>query len=391
MNKYVGRICGVALLSGVLVSVQPLSLFAAPAFARSNEEWERLRDNTLEYGELQGLIEEYNATVKNSEGAYIQFRKDYGSTNASAKEHYQKAAADIMGSLSDPDPDSPAYISVLMANAQAKARADQLLKSADESLEDALLMKLNHDMTAMTLVWNAQNNMIAYYTGDIEWQKAKLQKEFALAEAESADLNLSLGMGTRVELLQAQEAVLKSEQEILNTANAKETSKKKLQVMTGWSYEALPEIGALPEPNLEKISSYQPQQDLEKALQNNYSLQVYERKLQNAVGEDTKEELRNSIASARSNIGISLNNAHANVLAAKEVYDYALSNAVLMELQLSQAQAKHAAGSLSAKALQQAVWQKDLAILTGQSAEYGLFSAMQAYEWNVNGLASTGQ
>ena len=53
-----------AFLAGLAAS----AAFSAPAsasspeFARSAEEWAQLKDNKIEYGELEGLIEEYNAT-----------------------------------------------------------------------------------------------------------------------------------------------------------------------------------------------------------------------------------------------------------------------------------------------------------------------------------------
>ena len=49
---------------------------SSPEFARTAEEWARLRDNRIEYDELEGLIEEYNATVQNNEYNYRKFRED---------------------------------------------------------------------------------------------------------------------------------------------------------------------------------------------------------------------------------------------------------------------------------------------------------------------------
>ena len=40
---------------------------ASPELARSEEEWARLRDNVLEYEEIEDLVHEYNVTVQNNE------------------------------------------------------------------------------------------------------------------------------------------------------------------------------------------------------------------------------------------------------------------------------------------------------------------------------------
>ena len=39
---------------------------ASPEFARTEEEWTKLEDNTIEYWELEDLVHEYNATVQNN-------------------------------------------------------------------------------------------------------------------------------------------------------------------------------------------------------------------------------------------------------------------------------------------------------------------------------------
>ena len=51
-------------LSFILANI---SSFASPSFTRSSEEWARLKDNKLEYDEIEGLIEEYNPSVKENE------------------------------------------------------------------------------------------------------------------------------------------------------------------------------------------------------------------------------------------------------------------------------------------------------------------------------------
>ena len=55
---------------GVAVSLSlgmPVSaLDGSPEFSRTAEEWARLRDNVLEYGEIEDLVYEYNTTVLNN-------------------------------------------------------------------------------------------------------------------------------------------------------------------------------------------------------------------------------------------------------------------------------------------------------------------------------------
>ena len=55
---------------GMAVSLSlgmPMEVLAVtPEFGRSAEEWAALRDNVLEYGEIEDLVAEYNVTVRNN-------------------------------------------------------------------------------------------------------------------------------------------------------------------------------------------------------------------------------------------------------------------------------------------------------------------------------------
>lgn len=51
------------------------ALAASPEFARTTEEWAKLRDNVLEYDELEDLIHEYNPTVQNNIETYNKTMK----------------------------------------------------------------------------------------------------------------------------------------------------------------------------------------------------------------------------------------------------------------------------------------------------------------------------
>ena len=51
-------------ITGVMLAAAPMTALAAsPEFARTSEEWARLRDNKMEYDELEDLIAEYNTTI----------------------------------------------------------------------------------------------------------------------------------------------------------------------------------------------------------------------------------------------------------------------------------------------------------------------------------------
>ena len=91
-SRSFSRVLAAAFVAAVAAGTMPVySAYAAsPSFARTEEEWAKLRDNVIEYDELEGLIHEYNATVQNNQYTYQKFRQDYGDTN---EEVAQEAAA----------------------------------------------------------------------------------------------------------------------------------------------------------------------------------------------------------------------------------------------------------------------------------------------------------
>ena len=387
MRKNIKKIILTSLsLSFILANI---SSFASPSFTRSSEEWARLKDNKLEYDEIEGLIEEYNPSVKENESNYIKFRKDYGDSNTKLRDNYRRLANEILSSIADAEPESPNYIATLTANANARAQAESLLNNADNSLEDAGIMKLNNDMAIKTLVWNAKNNMISYYTNIEEIEKEELQKELSEQNLSNTELNFKLGTSIKSEVLNAKDSLLKSEQSLQNAKAEKEKAAKKLQIMTGWSYEANPEFAVLPELDLEKINTYNPATDLSKAIENNYSLKINEKKLANVSSDDAKTKLETTIASNKSNIAISLNNAYSNINLAKASYDAANSNLSLQKNNLLAAKLKAKVGSISSRELETSKINEKLANVNLKLAKYNLFSAMEAYEFNIKGLANT--
>ena len=115
-------------LAGVMVTAAPVTAFAAsPEFARSAEEWAKLR----EYDELEGLIQEYNATVQTNNLDLAEFKRKYGDTKDDVSSKYRDMADEIYSSITYPDSDEATYGmmvgSVVMAEVQAKNMESQMI------------------------------------------------------------------------------------------------------------------------------------------------------------------------------------------------------------------------------------------------------------------------
>ena len=97
-------------ITGVMLAAAPMTALAAsPEFARTSEEWARLRDNKMEYDELEDLIAEYNTTVQTNQLDLNEFRRDYGDTKDDVSDKYRDMANEIYANISYPDSDDPTY------------------------------------------------------------------------------------------------------------------------------------------------------------------------------------------------------------------------------------------------------------------------------------------
>ena len=373
----------------LMAGASPFGAFAAsPEFARTAEEWERLRDNVLEYGEIEDLIAEYNATVQTNQMSLNEFKREYGDTKDDVSQKYRDMADEIYSSLSYPDSDDPTYGMTVASVLMAEIQADNLVKQADDNLEDSEIIYLNYKQAEKTLVTVAQTNMIGYQKGLLEIQNAEIARDQAQTALNSVQTKAAVGMATQADVLSAKEALMTAERNVESARAGQENLRQKLQVMLGWQYNATPEIQPVPAADQNRISAMNPQADLEKALENNYALQVNKKKLANATASSDKESISRTIADNEQKIASALVSGYQNVLAAKLSYDQAAAELQLEKRNLQSLEVQFQQGNASKNQLesqQQTVRMKELAL---QTADLNLFQTMETYDWSVNGLAS---
>ena len=158
-------------------------------------------------------------------------------------------------------------------------------------------------------------------------------------------------------------------------------------VMCGWSYNGNPEIGSLPDVEFSKIEKMNPANDQGLAFQNNYTLRINLKKLANASEDSQKESLQTAIKTNKQNISTVLVVDYQNVLAARDAYHYAKANVDVQNGLLSQMQTKLRLGVASAYEMSAQEISKKQADVALAQAKISLFSAMENYQWDVNGLA----
>jgi len=377
------------ILAGVLAAGSAVPAFASsPEFARTAEEWAALRDNKMEYGELEGLIQEYNPTVQQDQYDYRQFKEDYGDTKEDVSQSYRDLANELLNDIDYPSIDDADYASRMTAALSAETQAKNLQSTADKNLEDAGTKKLNYEMVEKTLVQTAQNNMISYHTGLLDIQKSTRSKDLTAILLSAAQAKKNAGTGTDVDVLTAQQNDLTAQQTLLKAQSDLDQTKRKLQIMLGWAADGAPGIGSIPEPDAGRIDRMDPASDRAKALENNYTLRVNKRKLANSNSQSQKDTLTSTIADNEAKIAASLVNDYQNAVNARNSFTALETAAQLKNITLSQTAQKYAVGAASRMELDQAQIESDLAGLSLQQAKLSLFESMEAYDWDVSGLAN---
>lgn len=375
-------------IASMMFAATPLTALAAsPEFARSAEEWARLRDDKIEYGELAELIHEYNATVQKNNIDYNEWRKEYGDTNDEVAEKYRQLAADLENNMYYPDIDDSNYASTMAQIIQNEQSIKNYNKQADDSVEDSYIKYMTNLQAEANLVNSAQTEMISYYLNQLQLQIDQKNREQLEANHQSAVNKVNLGLTTETSVLTAQEALRTNEQALQNDQSAIDTGKQKLFVMLGWQYDANPEIGEIPTVDEAAIAAMNPVADKDQALTNNYTLLINKRKLENAKSEDTKETLQTTIRENEANIGASLTASYQNVLAAKTAQELAVAQAGLEQKNLETAQRQYELGQIGQLEYQSQRIKTETTQLSVPVAELKLFQAVQNYEWAVNGLA----
>ena len=376
--KQIGAFC----LAAVLASAGSGTVYAGtPEFARTAEEWAGLQDNVMEYGELADLIHEYNLTVQKNQLDISDKKKDGRITSDENAQYYRDAASDYRDAITGENPLSDAQNAVGASNADAQA---------DNNVEDINVYQMSYDQEEANLVSSAQTSMISYFKQQFELESTKASLEYLQAVYDSAKAKQNLGTGTQIQVLSAKKDLQDANASIEKLTASIEETRQNLCIMLGWNYNDTPQIQELPIVDQEKITSINPEKDLEAALKNNYTLNINTRKLENASSDVTKETLKRTIINNKQNISADLVKSYQSVLMAQSACEQAKAEMELEKKNLDTAERKYQASIVSRLEYLKQMNTSNTKAIAVKTSELNLLEAIQNYENAVSGLASTG-
>ena len=373
---------GVFLAAGAPVQV----LAASPQFAYSTEKWASLQDDKLEFDEIADRIHEYNSTVEKNRIEY----KDYqGKDSNEIAQEYYDAADEIESSIEYPDSDDANYGSALAAAQRSEASATQMREQGDNNVDDANVKAWGYTQTEKSLVQQAQNLMIQYWNAQENLKSVQNQVSKAEKDYETANLKFSSGSATQTDVLDAKETLLKAQASITTAESNIASTKESLCQMLGWKYGASVEICALPDPQEQMSASINLEEDIAKAQENNYQLKILARQVNNAMTSTLKEQYQTTLTSGKEAVKSNVQSAYQNLKLSEAQYEQAKRSLELEEKTKQTNDRKLTAGLISQNAYQSATYSYESASVAKETAAMSLLQAQLAYQWAVDGLAST--
>jgi len=343
-------------------------------------------DNTLEYWEIQGLVEHYNPSYLkqleifngNPDGS-SGLSKDQLLVMANlfryeAKE-LKEEAEDLKDSISeDAYREYQDNIKTLKSYAKEKEKAAE----GTPATKRALRTVRNHETIAVSAKMREYQNLLA--------QDQIAQKSLELAELSfaSSERQCTLGMISGEELLTAQDS--------LNAARASRDAsaatllkcKQSLITALGWGYDGNPDIRMIPEPDVTRIESYDLTADSELAAGANYDVSELRRKDKSSFN-GTQDKLR-QIAEKENQVRMQMEFLYKDVHQKLLSYQSAVDGWPVAEAKLAQAERKYTLGMISRAEyiMEEINW---LTAKAGkEQAALNLQAAMETYEWAIKGL-----
>lgn len=347
-------------------------------------------DNVLEYWEIPGLIEHYNASYLN-ELEHYYYNPD-GSTGLSMDQLGWIAAelryeAEVLEEELDEKLESgelekggEGYQDYKDNIKTLKRRATEMKNAMKGSTSTKRLLRIARN--ELTVEISAKMREYQSLVSQHEVQKKQL--EISEAVYNTAKRQAELGMYSAAELRAAENALTAAR--ALTDASAAAMNQKKAELITalGWGYNGNPEILPIPEPDVTKIAGYDLAADMEKAVNSNYDIGDI-RKTDSSEYGGAKEKRAELDAAAKS-VKMQFEVLYKNVLSQQEAYNGAITGWAAAEQAKAQADRKFALGMISRQEFLQAEANWLSAKAAKEQAALNLMAAMETYEWAVNGL-----
>ena len=325
MRKNKFKIYAFLLITALGSSLIGNSVFAANntiKYGRSSyseEEWSKLMDNNLEYSEIEDLVNNFNPSISSAWTSYTA-----NITDLDYSINDLEIARRELRLLSDNSKEEYDFTNVYLYTAQANAlsKVIESMDKAKTSLSKISSTNRPIRQAAMQLTNGVKLMFISYdsllKSEELLNEQLKLYESMKTA-AKAAE---SSGMSTSAEYTRAQLQADEVKNNLDSLVAGKESLRKSLIMLCGWSEQDTPNIVPITDVDLSKIDTFNPDEDIKKAIGNNFTLIEFRNtKYKKSLG--MKESRALSEEQMEANLKTNLNSLYADVQSKKSDYEAA--------------------------------------------------------------------
>lgn len=352
---------------------------AAQAAGYDEATWAKLTDQTMEYDELGDLVKNFNPDISEAWSSYNDSQKSMQNM-IDELARYRDNMKDLQkDAKKDGQYDDYAqyYVQVATLNAYTEVYRNAI-KTFDKMKTKRQLVQAEAQVTN-----GVQQLMIGYQS--IEAQKQNLTELKSMYDAmyKLTTQQQALGMATAADVLTAQKNQLSAQSSLQSLQSTEDGLKRSLLLMTGWNVTDQPVIEAIPHADQNRIASMNPDNDLAKAIGNNYTL-IAARHAK-AKGTKNTDMKARTAEEQEQQLAIVLKNLYQDVLAKQTAYETAKTGYESGLLSKQAADTQYQLGMLNEAQYigsNMTYIQKKAAY---EAADITLFQAMETYDWAVAG------
>ena len=390
-------------LAAVLTAASAVPAFAgyAPTGPGAEPEPEKydaatlskLQDNVLEYDELALRVREYNPNISEAWRKYGESKEDYQNMLTELESTYDDSMDNIdavLKPLKQAEKLMPQLKGTVKQMSSLKSGYHSLVQGIRDTVTNWDTSKRNTSQIRQyekQVISGAQSAMTGYNT--IVDNKATLETMVDLyqKQCDMYQRMAALGLANQTDVVSAQTSLIGAKSQLASLQSQQDSVYRTLCLLLGYDTDSGVEIRNLPDFDMSRLDGMNLKADTKKAIGNNYTLIGQRTSAKGETNAQIAARL-NTIEEGEQKLTIEMQRLYQDVLDKKAAYEAAMTGYEAAEKSNGAAQRQYQNGLLSEMqyvGTQISYNQKKAA---KESAELDLWTAMNAYDWGIEGLAA---
>lgn len=348
-------------------------------------ENEKLKDNVLEYSELQDMIRSFNPTVQETADSYNRSIKQYEDAWAELKLYQGRAGSDKDDAKDAGDMEQYTYY--ISQEQTYKAAASSYYKMMDNMKTASATSSKRQAERQMTVA--AQSLMMSYETLRQQRDTLRKMRELYETQYELGAVKNQVGTATAADVLSLKNQVLAAESSLASVESNMESIYNSLCLMVGRETDGSLQIASIPSADLTRLETMNLEEDTVKAIGNNYTLMSDRHSLKADSTSSFDYKLR-TMEDGEQKLTSEMKRLYEEVMLKRDSLQQAGTGYEMARLSKQQADTKYAIGMLSKDEYLMEELDYVQKEADYQAAGLALQQAMDTYDWAVLGIADVG-